>query len=75
MEPPAASGGRTRTTEASPSPRGAPRGLAARVLQVPLLGKLAGANLLIVASAFLSVAMERGTIVPPRCRSSASRSA
>jgi signal transduction histidine kinase len=64
MEPPAATGGRTRTIEATPSPRGAPRGLAARILQVPLLGKLAGANLLIVASALLSVAAERGTIVP-----------
>ena len=35
------------------------RGIAERVLSVPLLGKLAGANLLIVLAALLSVAVER----------------
>ena len=40
------------------------RGIAERALQVPLLGKLAGANLVIVLAALLSVAAERRSLVP-----------
>jgi signal transduction histidine kinase len=42
----------------------AARGPIHRLLQVPLLGKLAGANLLIVASALLSVAAARRGLAP-----------
>ena len=41
-----------------------PRALMARALRVPLLGKLAGANLVIVASALLGVVAERRSLVP-----------
>jgi signal transduction histidine kinase len=44
--------------------RPALRGLAERVLRVPLLGKLAGANLLIVVAALIGVAAERRLHVP-----------
>jgi signal transduction histidine kinase len=48
------------------APEGAPGlpTLLERALQVPLLGKLAGANLVIVASALLAVAAERQSLLP-----------
>jgi signal transduction histidine kinase len=49
----------------SPAKRSAPlRGVAERVLSVPLLGKLAGANLIIVLAALAGVAPERRLGVP-----------
>jgi signal transduction histidine kinase len=41
-----------------------PRSITERVLSVPLLGKLAGANLLIVIGVLVSVALERGLRIP-----------
>jgi signal transduction histidine kinase len=41
-----------------------PRGAVQSVLRVPLLGKLAGANLLIVLAAFISVVVERRLHLP-----------
>ena len=49
METPRAAGAPT------PRPRAALRGVTERALRVPLLGKLAGANLIIVAAALLAV--------------------
>jgi signal transduction histidine kinase len=60
LEPPPATGAGSGAVSSRPWPRG----LAKRALQVPLLGKLAGANLLIVAAALLSVAAEHRSIVP-----------
>jgi signal transduction histidine kinase len=48
----------------APRARAALRGLAGRALRVPLLGKLAGANLLIVAAALLAVLAERHSLLP-----------
>ena len=39
-------------------------GIVERILRVPLLAKLAGANLIIVASAVIGVAVERRLNVP-----------
>jgi len=50
-------------TASQPAHRALP-GLAERALQVPLLGKLAGANLIIVAAALLAVVAERRSILP-----------
>ncbi len=54
-------------TDARRVPAGVARaglGLAARALRVPLLGKLAGANLIIVAAALVSVAIEQRMHLP-----------
>ena len=58
METPRAAG--------APAPRApaALRGVAERALRVPLLGKLAGANLIIVAAALLAVLAERHSMLP-----------
>ena len=48
----------------APPARAALRGLAERALRVPLLGKLAGANLIIVAAALLAVLAERHSLLP-----------
>ena len=50
----------------APAPRArvALRALAGRALRVPLLGKLAGANLVIVAAALLAVVAERRSVLP-----------
>ena len=55
-----------RATDASAprGPRRALRELAERTLRVPLLGKLAGANLIIVVAALLAVMAERRSILP-----------
>ena len=65
MQPPPAIANRvvTRTAADDEVRAMASRGLLHRALRVPLLGKLAGANLLIVLSALLSVAAERRTLV------------
>ena len=47
-----------------PRTRAALRGVAERALRVPLLGKLAGANLIIVAAALLAVTAERHSLLP-----------
>jgi signal transduction histidine kinase len=47
-----------------PDPRPALPGPAERALRVPLLGKLAGANLVIVVAALLAVVAERRSILP-----------
>ena len=47
-----------------PRARTALRGVAERTLRVPLLGKLAGANLIIVAAALLAVLAERHSLLP-----------
>ena len=55
----------TRAAAAEPlDPRPALPGLAGRALRVPLLGKLAGANLVIVVAALLAVVAERRSILP-----------
>ena len=55
----------TATRPAPPSrERPALRTLAERALRVPLLGKLAGANLVIVAAALLAVVAERRSLLP-----------
>jgi len=53
-----------RAVAAPREPRLAPSGLLERALRVPLLGKLAGANLVIVAAALLAVVAERRSILP-----------
>jgi signal transduction histidine kinase len=53
-----------RRDDSAPARRPALRGLAEQVLRFPLLGKLAGANLLIVLAALLAVAAEQRSIVP-----------
>ena len=58
METPRASGA------PAPRTRAALRGMAERALRVPLLGKLAGANLIIVAAALLAVTAERHSLLP-----------
>jgi signal transduction histidine kinase len=58
MQTPRAAGAPT------PRPRAALRGVAERALRVPLLGKLAGANLIIVAAALLAVLAERHSLLP-----------
>ena len=61
VEPPA----RTAADIASaPRPPQALRAFAERALQVPLLGKLAGANLVIVAAAMIGVFAERRSLLP-----------
>ena len=53
-----------RAAPDAPAPRRALRGLAERALRVPLLGKLAGANLVIVAAALLAVVAEHRSLLP-----------
>jgi signal transduction histidine kinase len=54
----------TPVTKSRARPPAALMGVAARVLSVPLLGKLAGANLLIVLAALIGVAAERRLDMP-----------
>lgn len=51
-------------TDPAPTAEGARKGLVQRVLSVPLLGKLAGANLLIVLAVLVAVAAERWLDLP-----------
>jgi signal transduction histidine kinase len=55
-----------RRASGAPAPRERPAlgGVAERALRVPLLGKLAGANLIIVAAALLAVLAERHSLLP-----------
>ena len=57
---------RSSFTARAPVPGGAPalRSMAERALQVPLLGKLVGANLVIVIAALLVVVAERRGVLP-----------
>lgn len=52
------------TGESPAAPRMPARGMAARVLSVPLLGKLAGANLVIVLAVVAGLAAERRQLLP-----------
>ena len=60
IEPPHSSAGAARRAR----PRPALPGFAERALRIPLLGKLAGANLVIVAAALLAVVAERRSLLP-----------
>ncbi|MDB4878910.1 MAG: histidine kinase dimerization and phosphoacceptor region [Gemmatimonadetes bacterium] len=51
-------------TESTPQPDARRRGLVEHVLRVPLLGKLAGANLLIVLAVLVGIAVERWLALP-----------
>ena len=55
---------RSANASAPRGPRRALPSLAERALRVPLLGKLAGANLIIVVAALLAVMAERRSILP-----------
>jgi signal transduction histidine kinase len=59
IEPPQAAG-----ASAPRAPRATLPGLAERALRAPLLGKLAGANLIIVVAAVLAVVAERRSVLP-----------
>jgi signal transduction histidine kinase len=61
LEPPALG---AAAVTALPRRRPVLRGIAERALQMPLLGKLAGANLIIVVAALLAVIAERRSILP-----------
>jgi signal transduction histidine kinase len=61
IEPPALA---AATISSVPRPREALRAFAERALRVPLLGKLAGANLVIVAAAVVGVFAERRSLLP-----------
>jgi signal transduction histidine kinase len=59
IEPPQAAG-----ASAPRAPQATLPGLAERALRAPLLGKLAGANLIIVVAAVLAVVAERRSVLP-----------